>query len=71
MAAICEACGGRTEEVTNPYFGKALAVHEHVIMCSQCGHVRFEERDVVRAPAVAVKREGPLLRFWHWFAHQS
>jgi hypothetical protein len=53
----------------NPYYGKALAVHEHLIMCSHCGHVQFERVDAARP--VDVKGAGPFRRFWRWFTRHD
>lgn len=41
---VCTRCGLRAEAVANPLFGTGLAVHEHLIVCEQCGYTNAAGR---------------------------
>ncbi|MET1043279.1 MAG: hypothetical protein ABWX59_04035, partial [Microbacteriaceae bacterium] len=46
----CTACGSKMETRPNPYFGKGLATHRTVALCTGCFRVAF-----VPEPAVDVE----------------
>jgi hypothetical protein len=58
MAPICESCGRPANSVANPYYGTSLAVHDHIVICPNCGHVQFEAKEADRPPLPSRQRRG-------------
>ena len=67
VALICENCGRPANSVANPYYGKSLAVHDHIVMCPSCGHVQFEANDPDRPQNSQKRRLGLFARLRGWF----
>ena len=55
----CTLCAAPTRREPNPFYGTALSVHRHVLVCTSCSTVGFAPV-VADAPEEARRRSHPV-----------
>lgn len=66
---LCTLCASPTRREINPFFGTALSVHRHVLVCTSCATVGFEPTpdDAPEEARCRPRRAGLRARVAGWY----